>query len=153
MTAVHLEKAPLRRGFFVCAESAHRVAVPFPRHLPRCLSTAAWDVTPTLRQRAEAAWLWSQRGGVLSGLTAARPYGTNWIDDSLPIELIWSNGRPPSGIRVFKGFPKPLTQIPVRSGGRIKYYLDMGWVDLKIAVEYDGDHHRTGAWGAASKVR
>ena len=39
--------------------------------------------------------------------------------------------------------PQPQTQIPVAVGGRVKYYLDMGWEDLKIAVEYDGDHHRT----------
>lgn len=196
------------------------------------------NVKPTFRQRAEAAWLWSRRAGVLSGLTAARLHGAKWVDDGLPIELIWSNGRSPSGIRVFKeqlpdderclraglpvttltrtaydvgrrgrladavarldalanaapltasavadlagahrgargvrqlrcaltlydagaqspqetwlrllimgaGFPKPQTQIPVAVGGRVKYYLDMGWEDLKIAVEYDGDHHRT----------
>jgi very-short-patch-repair endonuclease len=41
------------------------------------------------------------------------------------------------------GFPKPQTQIPVYVGGRVKYYLDMGWEEMKIAVEYDGDHHRT----------
>ncbi|WP_059017140.1 DUF559 domain-containing protein [Mycobacterium sp. M26] len=42
------------------------------------------------------------------------------------------------------GLPKPRTQVPVRSGdGWSTYYLDMGWEDLKIAVEYDGDHHRT----------
>jgi very-short-patch-repair endonuclease len=195
-------------------------------------------VTPTFRQRAEAAWLWSHRRGVLSGLTAARLHGAKWVDDALPIELTWSNGRPPPGIRVFKdvlaaedkelcaslpvtsvlrtaydigrrgrladavarldalgnavgfaveelvdlaeshrgargvrrlrqavalhdsgaqspqetwlrlvilqaGFPKPRTQIPVRVDGRDKYYLDLGWEDLKLAVEYDGDHHRT----------
>ena len=41
------------------------------------------------------------------------------------------------------GFPAPQTQIPVsRPGGRW-YYLDMGWPDLMIAVEYDGEQHRT----------
>ena len=194
--------------------------------------------TPGFRQRAEGAWLWSRRGGVLSGLTAARLHGAKWIDDTLPIELNWSNGRPPPGIRVSKdrlvgselglwaglpvtsvqrtafdigrrgrlgeavarldalgnavgftaaavnelaeahpgtrgvcrlrealalhdpgsqspretwlrllivgvGLPRPQTQIPVVVNGRPKYYLDMGWEDLKIAVEYDGDHHRT----------
>jgi len=194
--------------------------------------------TPGFRQRAEGAWLWSRRGGVLSGLTAARLYGAKWVDDALPIELNWSNGRPPPGIRVSKdhlagderglwaslpvtsvprtafdigrrgrlgeavarldalgnvvgftapavnelieahpgtrglcrlrealalhdagaqspretwlrllvigaGLPRPQTQIPVVVNGRPKYYLDMGWEDLKIAVEYDGDHHRT----------
>lgn len=36
------------------------------------------------------------------------------------------------------GFPRPRTQIPVS-----RYYLDMGWEDVKLAAEYDGDHHRT----------
>lgn len=196
------------------------------------------EVEPTFRQRAESAWLWSHRGGVLSGITAARLHGAKWVDDGLPIELIWSNGRTPPGLRVFKetlaeaehcvleslpvttltrtafdigrrgalgdavarldalanaapftaasvaqlasshrgargvrqlrraltlfdpgaqspqetwlrllivnaGFPRPQTQIPIAVGGRAKYYLDMGWEDMKIAVEYDGDHHRT----------
>jgi len=42
------------------------------------------------------------------------------------------------------GLPRPRTQIPVRgSDGWPTYYLDMGWEDIKVAVEYDGDHHRT----------
>ena len=40
------------------------------------------------------------------------------------------------------GFPRPVTQIPVRCGPKT-YYLDMGWPDLNIALEYDGGHHRT----------
>ncbi|MBB3604594.1 very-short-patch-repair endonuclease [Mycolicibacterium sp. BK556] len=41
------------------------------------------------------------------------------------------------------GFPRPQTQIPVaRPNGRW-YYLDMGWPDILVAVEYDGEHHRT----------
>ena len=194
--------------------------------------------TPSFRDRAEAAWLWSHRDGVLSGLTAARLWGAKWVDETLPIELIHTNGRPPPGIRVFKecldpherglcaslpvttvprtafdigrrgslgesvarldalsnatgvtgaeiaavadahrrtrgvrqldkaltlfdagaespretwlrlvvvgaGFPRPRTQIPVVVGGRRKYYLDMGWESLLVALEYDGDHHRT----------
>jgi len=40
------------------------------------------------------------------------------------------------------GFPRPQTQIAVpRPGGR-RYFLDMGWPELMVAVEYDGDHHR-----------
>ncbi|RAU94421.1 hypothetical protein DQP56_17815 [Mycolicibacter senuensis] len=42
------------------------------------------------------------------------------------------------------GFPRPTTQIPVPGpGGLPKYFLDMGWEDLMLAVEYDGEHHRT----------
>ncbi|MCV7228846.1 endonuclease domain-containing protein [Mycolicibacterium komossense] len=41
------------------------------------------------------------------------------------------------------GFPPPHTQIAVaRPEGRW-YYLDMGWPDLMLAVEYDGEQHRT----------
>ncbi|MGY4709872.1 hypothetical protein ACXDF8_10015 [Mycolicibacterium sp. CBM1] len=41
------------------------------------------------------------------------------------------------------GFPRPATQIPVvRPCGR-RYFLDMGWPEIKVAVEYDGEHHRT----------
>jgi hypothetical protein len=42
------------------------------------------------------------------------------------------------------GFPRPTTQIPVHDDhGRPFAFLDMGWEDVMIAVEYDGDHHRT----------
>jgi very-short-patch-repair endonuclease len=41
------------------------------------------------------------------------------------------------------GFPRPRTQIPVAGRAGRRYYLDMGWEDLKVAIEYDGDHHRT----------
>lgn len=194
-------------------------------------------VQPTFRQRAEGAWLWSRREGVIAGLTASRLYGAKWVDDSWPLELVWPNARAPQGIStgirmldagetvlvdgipvtsltrtafdlarrrpmgsavawldalgnstrfagddvhaiasrhkgvrgirqvdqvldlhdpgaespketwlrllvIRTGFPRPRTQIPVRCGVK-QYYLDMGWDDLKIAVEYDGDHHRS----------
>jgi very-short-patch-repair endonuclease len=42
------------------------------------------------------------------------------------------------------GYPRPRTQIPVLSpDGRRWYRLDMGWEDIKLALEYDGDHHRS----------
>jgi hypothetical protein len=42
------------------------------------------------------------------------------------------------------GFPRPQTQIPILgSDGYPRYFLDMGWEDIKLAVEYDGDQHRT----------
>jgi very-short-patch-repair endonuclease len=194
---------------------------------------------PSFRQRTFAAYLWSRREAVVSGLAASAMHGTKWIDDDSPVELIWKNARAPKGVvtrdellmenefqqidgmRVttpertafdvgrrdhlddaiarldalaqvtdFKvptveelaarhshtrglrqletalqlvdagaespqetrlrlliiraGYPRPQTQIPVpRPDGRGWYYLDMGWEDPKLAVEYDGDHHRT----------
>jgi hypothetical protein len=41
------------------------------------------------------------------------------------------------------GFPRPVTQIPISDGWRPVRILDMGWEDLKVAAEYDGDQHRT----------
>jgi very-short-patch-repair endonuclease len=194
---------------------------------------------PSLRQRTVSAWLWTRRDGVVAGLAAAALHGAKWIDDDVPVELIWRNARTPPGVitradtvldgetqlldglpvttpartafdlgrrgpftgsvarldaliratgvavdavetlaaahrhtrglrqleRVLDlvdagaespketwlrlllirhGFPRPRTQIPVLSlDGHRKYYLDMGWEELMLAVEYDGDHHRT----------
>jgi hypothetical protein len=194
--------------------------------------------TPTLRQRSEAAWLWSGRRGVLAGLAASALHGSSWIDSDVPVELIWRNPSPPAGIitRNFSicsdevtsvagipvttpartafdlgrllprsesvarldalmwatpfavedvqltiarhpgargvrrlrsalplvdggaaspketwlrlllidaGFPRPSTQIPVHERWRLIAVLDLGWETYKVAVEYDGDHHRT----------
>jgi very-short-patch-repair endonuclease len=59
------------------------------------------DHQPTLRQRATAAWLWSHREGVIAGQTAAHWHGAKWVDEHLPVELIWSNAGPPRGIKTY----------------------------------------------------
>ena len=196
-------------------------------------------VEPSLRQRTVAAHLWSGREAVVAGLAASALHGAKWIDDDSPVELIWSNARPPKGVvtredllldnevqafgdiiattpertafdlgrrgrlddavarldalaratrlevcdvaalarrhdharglrqleeaialvdagaespketwlrllLIRNAYPRPETQIPVLSpDGRRRYYLDMGWRELLIAVEYEGDHHRT----------
>jgi hypothetical protein len=42
------------------------------------------------------------------------------------------------------GLPRPTTQIPVYDDDGYPFaYLDIGWEDIKVAVEYDGDQHRT----------
>lgn len=42
------------------------------------------------------------------------------------------------------GLPAPETQIPVLDESGVPFsYLDMGWRDRRLAVEYDGDQHRT----------
>jgi very-short-patch-repair endonuclease len=41
------------------------------------------------------------------------------------------------------GFPQPQTQIPVYDEyGVLVAVLDMGWEDIKLALDYEGDHHR-----------
>jgi hypothetical protein len=45
---------------------------------------------------------------------------------------------------IHAGLPRPQTQIAVLDEwGYVEAYLDMGWEDMKIAIEYDGDQHRT----------
>jgi hypothetical protein len=196
------------------------------------------DLTLTIRHRATAGWLWTRRQGVIAGLTAAALHGAKWVDDCLPVELVWSNVRAAPGLRTYDmrlrheelggiaglpvttplrtafdigrrgrlgeavarldalgnatgftaedvltlashhsrargvcqlraalglydpgaaspkeswlrmllinaGFPRPTTQIPITSpDGSRQYYLDMGWEDVMVAAEYDGEQHR-----------
>ncbi len=53
---------------------------------------------PSLRTRSVAAWLWSGRRGVVASLAAAALHGSRWIDDDVPIELIWRNQHAPTGV-------------------------------------------------------
>jgi very-short-patch-repair endonuclease len=47
-------------------------------------------------------------------------------------------------VLIHAGLPRPQTQITVLDEfGSAIAYLDMGWEDVKVAVEYDGDHHRS----------
>jgi hypothetical protein len=65
------------------------------------------------------------------------------------VELVDAGAQSPQETRlrlllIDKGFPPPQTQIPVIDQYGFEFaYLDMGWKDMRIAVEYDGDHHRT----------
>jgi very-short-patch-repair endonuclease len=43
---------------------------------------------------------------------------------------------------VRSGFPRPITQIPVRNQwGEVVRRIDMGWPEEMVGVEYDGAHH------------
>lgn len=43
------------------------------------------------------------------------------------------------------GLPPEQTQIPVPAGD-VTYYLDMGWPEYMVAVEYDGQQHLVDRW-------
>lgn len=196
-------------------------------------------LTPSLRHRIIASWLWSHRDAVIGGLAASALHGAEWVDDDAVVELIWRNARAPQGVKtradlllagetqlitglpvttvertafdlarrgsigqavarldalaratgfkvadvldlaarhrhtrglrqleaalklvdagaqspketwlrlllIWAGFPPPETQIPVLGAdGHPRYFLDMGWEDIMLTVEYDGDQHRT----------
>jgi very-short-patch-repair endonuclease len=50
------------------------------------------------------------------------------------------------------GLPRPQTQIPVMTDDGA-YFLDMGWEDCMIAVEYDGEQHRNDSLQYRSDIR
>jgi hypothetical protein len=73
------------------------------RRFHRAEYPAIWvprGVDLTLEQRARAAWLWSGRAGVLSGLCASALLGAKWVDADALVELVHTNRRPPPGIAV-----------------------------------------------------
>jgi hypothetical protein len=55
---------------------------------------------PFLRDRTVGAWLYSKRQGVVAGVAASGLYGADWIDASVPIELISPTTRPQRGLVV-----------------------------------------------------
>jgi hypothetical protein len=199
-------------------------------YVPRDTSLSAVD-------RAKAAWLWSQRRGVIAGQSASALHGAKWVDDRAPAELLYGYRRAPIGIRTWSdrfdqddiqlvdgmlvttpartaldiacryplgeavaridslaratrfmmadvellakryngrrgirraraalplvdpgaespretwlrllliraGFPPPRTQIPVYDEyGQLVAIFDMGWEHIKVAIDYEGDHH------------
>ncbi|MES9605846.1 hypothetical protein [Actinomadura sp. NPDC000929] len=42
------------------------------------------------------------------------------------------------------GFPRPETQIPVRSAKGNWFYIDLGYREFRVGLEYDGERHHTG---------
>ncbi len=219
------------------------------RHALRTRYTAIYpniyvprDADLTAAARAEAAWLWSRRRGVIAGRSAAALHGSKWVDPAAPAELLYDNRHSPRALQTYAdqiaddermlirgmsvttpartaldlacrspldravaavdalanatelkmsdvellirryagrrgikraraaldlidsgsespretwlrlllvraGLPRPITQIPVLDEfGQIIARLDMGWEDVKIAAEYDGDHHRIDRW-------
>ena len=107
------------------------------------------------KDRARAAWLWSRRQGVVSGLSAAALLGAKWIEPELPAELIHVNRRSPQNVVVHTDeFADDIAEVIGRHPGvrgvrQLRETLalvdggDMGWREWKIAVEYDGIHHWT----------
>jgi hypothetical protein len=72
--------------------------------------------------------------------------GVRQLRELLPLVDAGAESLRESSLRLFlidNGFPIPETQIPVFDVGEPFAYLDMGWRDIQLAVEYDGDQHRT----------
>lgn len=95
------------------------------------------------------ALMWTQRFSLDDVLALGdrhpRARGIRQLRELLPLVDGGAASPRESHIRLWlldAGMPRPETQIPVYRGRRAVAFLDMGWEDVKVAVEYDGDHHR-----------
>jgi hypothetical protein len=90
---------------FIGAEALSRAAIP-ERAMRRSFEQlypgifVPRGIEPSARQRAEAAWLWSGRRGVMAGQSAAAMLGAKWVDGSQSAELIHDNRKPPERLVV-----------------------------------------------------
>lgn len=227
-----------REALAAGAVTRYELAARHRRLLPGVYAPQEMELS--LRDRIAAAWLWSEREGVICGAAAAALHGARWIPAGIPIEIRVDRHKAPPGVVALRdtladgevvhsggslavtslertafdiarkepriraiqrlddlcravsfrsddvlalldahpkvrgrrrvpglldlvdpgsqspqeswvrmllidaGFPRPQTQIPVlRANGYSRYYLDMGWEDLMVGVEYDGEQHRT----------
>jgi len=116
-----------------------RTAFDLGRHLDRPEALARLD-----------ALMWNQKFSPDAVLALAERYprarNVRQLRELLPLVDGGAESPRESTTRLWlqdAGFPRPETQIPVlaRSTQPVAY-LDMGWRDFMVAVEYDGDHHR-----------
>jgi hypothetical protein len=116
-----------------------RTAFDLGRHQKRSAAIARLDALMRAApfSAAEVSML-MQRYGPVRGVRQLR--------DLLPLVDPGAASPQESRIRLLlidNGFPIPETQIPVLDGDVPFAYLDMGWRHIQLAVEYDGDQHRT----------
>lgn len=125
------------QGLSVAAPS--RTAFDLGRHLRRDQAVIHLDALAraTGIVEEEVSWLANRYAGT-RGLLRFRD----------AIDLMDAGGHSPKEtwlrlLLIDAGYPRPITQIPVTDDWGVEFaFLDMGWPDLKIAVEYDGDQHR-----------
>lgn len=118
--------------------TATRTALDLARHLPRTRAVAHLD--------ALAAVTGVHQDAVLE---LARRYpgarGVRRARSTLPLVDAGAQSPRESWLRMVlidAGLPRPQTQIRVSDGCQTAY-VDMGWEEVRIGVEYDGDHHRS----------
>lgn len=90
---------------------------------------APWGVELTAPQRAEAAWLWSRRRGVVAGNSAAALLGAKWVSRDLDAELVHDNRKPPPRLVVHTDTLRPdevVTVDGIAVTGHARTAFDIG---------------------------
>ena len=115
-----------------------RTALDLARHLPRDEAVAHLDaLARATGVRAEDAWVLAGRYPRARGLCRAE----------VALDLMDGGAQSPKEtwlrlVVLDAGFPRLRTQIMVGDGFNTAY-LDMGWDEPKIGMDYDGEQHRT----------
>ena len=122
----------------MCVSTPVRTALDLARHLPRIRAVTHLDALASATGIEPAAVL-----------TLARRYpgarGIRRARAILPLLDAGAQSPRESWLRmvlVDAGLPRPQTQIRVSDGYQTAF-IDMGWEQLRVGVEYDGDHHRS----------
>lgn len=115
-----------------------RTAFDLGRHLPRRLAVTHLDAlsAATGLRSADVAPLFARNKGV-----------RNVRRCRTALSLMDGGAQSPKEswlrlVLIDAGLPRPTTQIRV-TDGRLVAYLDMGWEEPMVALEYDGEQHRT----------
>ncbi|MGF2944908.1 DUF559 domain-containing protein [Mycobacterium sp. Lab-001] len=114
-----------------------RTAFDLARHLPRSLAVTHLDALSAATGLTAAA---------VTPMIARHP-GTRGVRQCrTPLSLMDGGAQSPKEtwlrlVLIDGGLPRPVTQIKVTDGHDVAY-LDMGWEQAMVAVEYDGDQHR-----------
>lgn len=115
-----------------------RTAFDLGRHLPRGQAVARLDALMRATPFSiEDVWLLAKRYRGARGLRR--------LSAALPLVDGGAASPKETWLRLLlidAGLPVPTTQIPVNEGWKLVAVLDMGWEELKVAAEYDGDQHR-----------
>ncbi|WP_149257098.1 hypothetical protein [Actinomadura sp. K4S16] len=125
-----------------------RTALDCARWLPRCEAVAALD--QFLRRDMDV--------GELAAMARSLP-GYRGNERLRQILRLGDRGAASPGeswIRVAvadAGFPRPQTQIPVRGPRGHPLYVDLGYRDFRVGLEYDGERHHTGREARAHDTR
>jgi hypothetical protein len=132
------------------ATTPARTAVDLARRHPKGIAIAALDalVQATELKMADVELLVDRYRG-RHGMKSARG----------ALELVDGGAQSPKEtwlrlLLISAGFPRPQTQIAVHNEwGWAEAYLDVGWEDIKVAVEYDGDQHRSSRYQYLKDIR
>ena len=114
-----------------------RTALDLARHLPRSAAIGQLDaLAAATGVKPHAVLSLAEDYGGARGIRRARAL--------LPLIDAGAESPRESWLRLLlidAGFPRPTTQIPV-SDGYMTAFVDMGWDEPRIGLEYDGDQHR-----------